>query len=84
MNTETFDIEVAENNRTILLTVKQSEEDGMKKYDIYNDRNVHLFSLECCTDDVKDSYKLSKEFEDKKIDPLLIEQVNEILISEEE
>ena len=29
-----------------LLTVKQIEEHGIKKYDIYNDRNVHLFSLE--------------------------------------
>lgn len=85
MNAEdTFDIEVAENNRLILLTVKRSEENGEKKYDVFNDRNVHLFSLDCCTDEVKDSYKLSAEFEDKKIDPVLIKQVNEILMSEEE
>ena len=85
MNEEnTYDIEVAENNCTMLLTVKQSEEHGEKKYDIYNDRNVHLFSLDCCKDDVKDSYKLSAEFADKKIDPVLIEQVSEILMSEEE
>ena len=80
----TFDIEVEENNRKILLTIKQLEEHGEKKYDIFNDRNVLLFSLDCCTDEVKDSYKLSAEFEDKKIDPVLIEQVNEILMSEEE
>lgn len=85
MNAEdTFDIVVAENNRTILLTVKQCEEHGEKKYEIYNDRNVHIFSLDCCLDDVKDTYKLSKEFEDKNIDTVLIEQVNEILMSEEE
>ena len=85
MNAEdTFDIEVAENNRTILLTVKRNEELGEKKFDIYNDRNVHLFSLDCCTDEVKGSYKLSAQFKDKKIDLLLIEQVNEILMSEEE
>lgn len=85
MNAEdTFDIEVAENNRLILLTVKRSEENGEKKYDVFNDRNVHLFSLDCCTDEVKDNYKLSAEFEDKKIDPVLIKQVNEILMSEEE
>ena len=54
------------------------------KYDIYNERMVLLFSLDCCTDDVKDTYKLSKDFEDKNIDPVLIEQVNEILMSEEE
>ena len=85
MNAEdTFDIEVAENNRLILLTVKQSEENGEKKFDVFNDRNVHLFSLDCCTDEVRDSYKLSAEFEDKNIDPVLIEQVNEILMSEEE
>ncbi len=85
MNTEdTFDIEIAENNRLILLTVKRSEEHGEKKYDVFNDRNVHLFSLDCCTDEVKDTYKLSAEFEDKKIDPVLIKQVNEILMSEEE
>ena len=85
MNAEhTFDIEVAENNRTILLTVKRNEAHGEKKFDVFNDRNVHLFSLDCCTDEVKDSYKLSAEFEDKKIDPALIEQVNEILMSEEE
>ena len=85
MNTEdTFDIEVAENNRPILLTVKRNEEIGEKKFDVFNDRNVHLFSLDCCTDEVKDTYKLSAEFEDKKIDPVLIKQVNEILMSEEE
>ena len=85
MNQEdTFDIEVAENNRPILLTVRVNEVNGDKKYEIYNDRMVHLFSLDCCTDEVKDTYKLSKEFEDKKIDPILIEQVNEILMSEEE
>ena len=85
MNAEdTFDIEVAENNRLILLTVKLNEENGEKKYHVFNDRNVHLFSLDCCTDEVKDTYKLSAEFEDKKIDPVLIKQVNEILISEEE
>jgi len=61
MNAEdTFDIEVAENNRTISLTARKNEEHGEKKYDIFNDRDVHLFSLDCCTDDVKDSYKLSK------------------------
>ena len=81
---DTFDIEVAENNRPILLTVKRNEEYGDKRYDIFNDRMVHLFSLDCCTDEIKDTYKLSKEFEDKKIDPVLIEQVNEILMSEEE
>ena len=81
---DTFDIEVAENNRLILLTVKLNEENGEKKYHVFNDRNVHLFSLDCCTDEVKDTYKLSAEFEDKKIDPVLIKQVNEILISEEE
>ncbi len=54
MNTEDrFEIEVAENNRTILLTVKQIEGHGLKKYYIYNDRNVHPFSLECWTDDNK-------------------------------
>ena len=85
MNAEdTFNIEVAENNRTILLTVKRNEEHGEKKYDVFNDRNVHLFSLDCCTDKVKDTYKLSAEFEGKKIDPILIKQVNEILMSEEE
>ena len=85
MNAEdTFDIEVAENNRTILLSVRKNQEQGEKKYDIFNDREVHLFSLDCCTDDVKDTYKLSKKFEDKKIDPALIKQVNEILMSEEE
>ena len=85
MNTEdTFDIEVAENNRLILLTVKRSDENSEKKYDVFNDRNVHLFSLDCCADKVKDTYKLSAEFEDKKIDPVLIKQVNEILMSEEE
>ena len=85
MKTEdTFDIEVEENNRKIILTVNRKEDAGKKKYEIYNDRMVHLFSLDCCTDEVKDSYKLSAEFEDKKIDPVLIEQVNEILMSEEE
>lgn len=85
MNAEdTFDIEVAENNRLILLTVKRTEENFQKKYDVFNDRKVHLFSLDCCTDEVKDTYKLSAEFEDKKIDPVLIAQVNEILMSEEE
>ena len=85
MNAEdTFDIEVAENNRLILLTVKRNEKHGEKKFDVFNDRNIHLFSLDCCTDEVKDTYKLSAEFEDKKIDPFLIEQVNEILMSEEE
>ena len=85
MNAEdTFDIEVAENNRLILLTVKRNDEHGEKKYYVFNDRNVHLFSLDCCTDEVKDIYKLSAEFEDKNIDPVLIEQVNEILMSEEE
>ena len=85
MNAEDpFDIEVAENNRLILLTVKRNEELGEKKFDVYNKRNVHLFSVECCTDKVKDTYKLSAEFEDKNIDPVLIEQVNEILMSEEE
>ena len=85
MNAEDkFDIEVAENNRLILLTVKRNEERGEKRYDVFNDRNVHLFSLDCCTDEVKDTYKLSAEFEDKKIDPALIKQVNEILMSEEE
>ena len=85
MNSEdTFDIKVAENNRPILLTVKLNEEHGDKKYDVFNDRMVHLFSLDCCTDEVKDTYKLSAEFADKKIDTVLIEQVNEILMSEEE
>ena len=79
----TFDIEVVENNCIIPLTIIMNEAAGEKKYDVYNDRNVHLFSLNCCTDEVKDSYKLSAEFEDKKIDPVLIAQVNEILMSEE-
>ena len=81
---ETFDIEVEENNRKIILTVKRNDETGEMKYDIFNDRDIHLFTLDCCTDDLKDTYKLSAEFEDKKIDPELIEQVNEILMSEEE
>ena len=80
----TFDIEVLENGRTIPLTVKRNEDaDGMK-FNIYNERQVLLFSLDCCSDDVKDTYKLSKEFENKQIDPVLIEQVNEILMSEKE
>ena len=81
---ETFDTEVEEINRKIILTVKRKEEAGEMKHDIFNDRDVHLFTLDCCTDNVKDTYKLSAEFEDKKIDPELIEQVNEILMSEEE
>ena len=80
----TFNIEVAENGRIIPLTVKRNEVADVMKYDIYNKRMAHLFSLDCCTDDVKDNYKLSKEFENKNIDPVLIEQVNEILMSEEE
>ena len=80
----TFNIEVAENGRIIPLTVKRNEVADVMKYDIYNERMVHLFSMDCCTDDVKDNYKLSKEFENKNIDPVLIEQVNEILMSEEE
>ena len=43
-----------------------------------------MFSFDCCEDDVKHTYKLSKDFENKQIDPELIEQVNEILMSEEE
>ena len=81
---ETFDVEVEENNRKIILTVKRKDEAGEMKYYIFNDRDVHLFTLDCCTDGVKDTYKISAEFEYKKIDPELIEQVNEILMSEEE
>ena len=80
----TFNIEVIENGRTIPLTVKRNNVVENMKYDIYNDRMVLLFSLDCCTEKVKDTYKLSKEFEDKNIDPVLIEQVNEILMSEDE
>lgn len=80
----TFDIEVAENGRIIPLTVKQVEAVTGMKYDVYNERMVLLFSLDCCTDEVKDTYKLSKDFENKQVDPVLIEQVNEILMSEEE
>ena len=85
MNAEgTFNIEVAENGRIIQLTVKRKVDADVMKYDIYNERMVLLFSLDCCTDDVKDNYKLNKDFEDKNIDTVLIEQVNEILVSEEE
>ena len=80
----TFNIEVAENGRIIPLTVLRKVDADLMQYDIYNKRMVHLFSLDCCTDDVKDNYKLSKDFENKNIDPVLIEQVNEILMSEEE
>ena len=80
----TFDIEVLENSRTIPLTVKRNEDAEGMKFNIYNERQVLLFSLDCCSDDVKDTYKLSKEFENKQIDPVLIEQVNEILMSEKE
>ena len=80
----TFNIEVLENGRTIPLTVKRNDDAEDIKYDIYNDRMVLLFSLDCCSDKVKDTYKLSKEFENKNIDPALIESVNEILMSEEE
>ena len=80
----TFDIEVAENGRIIPLTVKRVEAVTGMKYDVYNERMVLLFSLDCCTDEVKDTYKLSKDFENKQVDPVLIKQVNEILISEEE
>ena len=45
---ETFDIEVEENNRKIVLTVKRKDEAGEMKYYIFNDRNVHLFTLDCC------------------------------------
>ena len=83
-NEDTFDIEIVENGRTIPLIVKRNENAAGMKYDIFNERQVHIFSLDCCTDDVKDTYKLSKEFEDKDIDPVLIEQVNEILMSEEQ
>ena len=47
---------------------------------MYNDRDLHLFSLLYRTGEVKNSFKLSKEFEDKKIEPVLIDQVNEILM----
>ena len=80
----TFNIEVLENGHTIPLTVKRNEDIESMKFDIYNERMVLLFSLDCCSDDVKDTYKLSKEFEDKNIDPALIETVNEILMGEEE
>ena len=81
---ETFDIEVEENNQKIILTVRRKDDSSEMKYDIFNDREVLLFTLKCCTNDVRDTYKLSAEFEDKKIDPELIQQVNQILMSEEE
>ena len=80
----TFDIEVIENGRTIPLTVKRNEDAEGIKFNIYNERQVLLFSLDCCSDDIKDTYKLSKDFETKQIDPALINAVNEILMSEEE
>ena len=57
-----FDIEVAENG-IIPLILKRNEDSEGKKYDIYNEKMVHLFSLNCYTDDVKDTHKLSKDFE---------------------
>ena len=80
----TFDIEVIENGRTIPLTVKSNEDAEGIKFNIYYERQVLLFSLDCCSDDVKDTYKLSKDFETKQIDHALINAVNEILMSEEE
>ena len=83
-NKKSFDFEVLVNGHPTLLIAKKYPKVANMKYDIYNERQVLLFSLDCCTDEVKDSYKLSKEFEDKNIDPDLIASVNEILKSEEE
>ena len=83
-NEQTFNFEVIVNGHPTLLIAEQYLQGVDMKYNIYNERQVLLFSLDCCTDKVKDSYKLSKEFEDKNIDPDLIASVNEILMSEEE
>ncbi len=52
------------------------------QYEIW-ENNRHIFSLECCFDEVGDSLKLSPGFADKGIDPSLLEAVAEIIQSEE-
>jgi hypothetical protein len=53
------------------------------QYEI-RENSQHIFSLECCFDEVGDTLKLSPEFTDKGIDSALVEAVADIIHSEQQ
>ena len=78
-----YEIEVQTDAGLKPLVVNVINSDTNIKYEIW-DAGQHIFSLECCTDQVGDTLKLTKEFIGKSIDPKLVQAVADIIQSEEE
>jgi hypothetical protein len=76
---EKFEIEV-ENKR---LTIEPILEDNSSKFNVYEAAQL-LFKVECCSDKVGDTLKVSPEFQNKGIDSKFAEAVIDIIQSEEE
>ena len=81
MNPYEIGVETNEGLKTLL--VKPVQKDTAIEYEIWEGAQ-QLFSLECCTDPVADSLKLTQGYASQFIDLNMVQAVADIIQSEEE
>ena len=78
-----YKIEVEHQGKTVPFTIKPVDKGRNIEFEVWQDGKLS-FKLECCTDDVGDTLKLSPQFNSAGIDPELADKVAYAVMSEEE
>ncbi len=78
-----FNIEVNFKGSTVPFQIRKFDNNGNSGAEVWKD-GERYFTLECCTDEVGDTLKLSLRDENKGIDPILVRDIASVVESEEE
>ena len=78
-----YEIEVQTDTRLRTLLVRPVDFEKNIEYQIW-ESGEHLFSLECCIDQVGDTLRLTEKYSGIAMDPTFVEAVADIIQSEEE
>jgi hypothetical protein len=78
-----YDIEVLQAGKSVSLTIEPLLKGTATIYNVLKQEQM-IFSAECCSDEVGDTLKLTPEYQDKGLDKKLVDDVIDIIQSEEE
>lgn len=76
-----YDIEVLQAGKLISLSIEPVLKGTATIFNVLQE-GQKIFSVECCSDDVGDTLKLTHEYQDKGLDKKLVEDVIDIIQSE--
>jgi hypothetical protein len=80
---EKYDIEVSQAGKSVSLTIEPVLKGTATIFNVLHE-GQKMFSVECCSDDVGDTLKLTPEYQHRDFDKKLVSDVIDIIQSEEE